>query len=76
MAGRLWLVSRPGEGSTFSFSLPLAESGSLYGAAMTPPLPEQAELTFHSEELVPAEPSAKHNGRRSRLGADRPVLLP
>jgi PAS domain S-box-containing protein len=33
MAGRLWLTSRPGEGSTFSFSLPLAEVGSLYTTA-------------------------------------------
>jgi PAS domain S-box-containing protein len=32
MSGRLWLVSRPGEGSTFSFSVPRADVVSLVGS--------------------------------------------
>jgi hypothetical protein len=32
MSGRLWLVSKPGEGSTFSFSMPRADVVSLVGS--------------------------------------------
>ena len=32
MCGRLWLVSKPGEGSTFSFSMPRADVVSLVGS--------------------------------------------
>src|SRR6266545_4566043 len=32
MSGRLWLVSKPGEGSTFSFSVPRADVVSLVGS--------------------------------------------
>lgn len=32
MSGRLWLVSKPGEGSTFSFTMPRAEVVSLVGS--------------------------------------------
>ena len=31
-SGRLWLVSKPGEGSTFSFSVPRADVVSLVGS--------------------------------------------
>ena len=31
-SGRLWLVSKPGEGSTFSFSMPRADVVSLVGS--------------------------------------------
>jgi len=74
MAGRLWLVSRPGEGSTFSFSLPLAEMGSLYRMAVSAPAADEGEPS-----AAPADQSASpapHNGKNSSLGADRPVLLP
>src|SRR5207245_10476440 len=68
MAGRLWLVSRPGEGSTFSFSLPLADTGALYRAAST--VSEDPTAPNGHAGETPEERG------RTRLGDGRPVLLP
>jgi PAS domain S-box-containing protein len=51
MAGRLWLTSRPGEGSTFSFSLPLAETGALF-----PQLSEPVTGTDQPQSELPRLP--------------------
>ena len=68
MAGRLWLMSRPGEGSTFSFSLPLAESSSLFTRAAA------ASEEQSSNGAVAAEGSA--NGKPAREADGQSVLLP
>jgi K+-sensing histidine kinase KdpD len=68
MGGRLWLVSRQEEGSTFSFSLPLAEAGSLYSAAAA---------VAAQDPSVEVRPANGHPGNGSKLtGNGRPVLLP
>ena len=68
MGGRLWLVSRPTEGSTFSFSLPLAETGSLFSGA--------AAVSKEKDQEQGRGAAASDAGSDSATGDGRPVLLP
>jgi PAS domain S-box-containing protein len=69
MAGRLWLTSQPGEGSTFSFSLPLAEAGSLYTTAASAVHEGSVGVTSGAD-------GARHGPVVVPDAEDRPVALP